>query len=265
MGRSMNGAPLMFETGAQSHVGLVRRQNEDHYLVRPEIGVWAVADGMGGHDAGRFASATVVKSLESIGAPVSASDLLARFEERVHLANAYLREKAREGGQSIIGATVAALLAYGAHYACVWLGDSRVYLVRGGRIAQLSRDHTEVQDLLDKGVLSADEARGWPGRNVVTRAIGVHDDPELSLDHGVLRSGDVFVICSDGLNAHVEDGEILETVSGREPQDACEELVALTLKRGGTDNVTVLVVQCRPAVEAGTTALRLQRPGDGLR
>jgi protein phosphatase len=253
---------MTFATGVASHPGLVRQQNEDGYLALPESGVWAVADGMGGHVAGKFASSTVIKSLVSIGTPVSASDLLARFEDRVLLANNYLKEVARERGHSVIGATVAALLAFDSYYACVWLGDSRVYLVRGGRISQLSRDHTEVQELVEKGVLSREEARAFPGRNVVTRAIGVFDAAELELDHGVLQDGDCFVVCSDGLTTHVEDEEIRGIAMGRDAQDACDELVALALKRGGTDNVTVVVVQCRALHGSGTTALKLQGARD---
>jgi protein phosphatase len=146
-----------------------------------------------------------------------------------------------------MGATVAALLAHDNFYACIWSGDSRVYLVRAGNITQLSRDHTEAQELVERGVLSREEARNWPGNNVVTRAIGVYDDVELELEHGVLQQGDRFVICSDGLTAHVEDREIMDRVLSLVPQAACDELVGLTLERGGTDNVTVVVVGCQPA------------------
>jgi protein phosphatase len=236
-------AAARFETGAASHVGLVRKRNEDSYLAQPEIGVWAVADGMGGHEAGHFASNTVIHSLGSIGAAASAPDLLARFEDRVNRANSRLHALARERGGTIMGATVAALLAFDGYYACVWSGDARIYLVRGGAITQLSRDHTEAQELVDKGILSREEARNWPGNNVVTRAIGVRDDAELEIDHGMLETGDRFVVCSDGLTGHVEDREILETVQYLLPQDACDRLIALALERGGVDNVTVIVVR----------------------
>jgi len=130
--------------------------------------------------------------------------------------------------------------------------------VRGGRIAQLSRDHTEAQELVDKGVLRADEAKSWPRRNIVTRALGVHDVPELDIDHGVLEAGDIFIICSDGLTAHVSDEEILDQVVGAEPQAACDALVGLALDRGGTDNVTVVITHHRAeASQDSGTVLRL--------
>jgi protein phosphatase len=256
--RPANPAPSTV-TGAATHAGRVRKANEDHYLVLPDSGVWAVADGMGGHESGSLASATVADALRSIGAPASAPDLLARLEDRILRANRRLKEIGRErGGGTVVGSTIAALLVFDRHYAVVWSGDSRLYRVRGGRIAQLSRDHTEAQELVDKGVLRADEAKSWPRRNIVTRALGVHDVPELDIDHGVLEAGDIFIICSDGLTAHVSDEEILDQVVGAEPQAACDALVGLALDRGGTDNVTVVITHHRAeASQDSGTVLRL--------
>jgi len=129
----------------------------------------------------------------------------------------------------------------------VWSGDSRIYLVRDRAIIPQSRDHTEVQELVAEGLLKPEEARTWPRRNVVTRAIGVHDDPELEIADGVLQTGDAFVLCSDGLTSHVEDGEILREVMANASQPACDALVDLTLAaRGATDNVTVVVARYEP-------------------
>ena len=243
MGTTTETSSPFYETGVATHRGNVRTENEDSHLVHPASGVFAVADGMGGHEAGALASGLVMESLESIGPPVSAPDLLARLEDRILRANTRLKQIASERGGIIMGATVAVLLVYERHYACVWSGDSRIYLVRGGEIAQLSRDHTEVQELIEQGVLTAEEARTWPRRNVITRAIGVHEEPELELEHGVLEPGDVFVICSDGLTNYVQDHEILECVGSHTCQDACDALVATTLERGAADNVTVLAVR----------------------
>lgn len=235
----------LFETGAATHVGRVRERNEDSYLVRPEVGLWTVADGMGGHAAGEVASATVVEALRAIDRPTSAADLLALCEDRVIAANNKINEIARERGE-VLGTTLATLLIYNKHYACVWSGDSRIYLVRGGTIQQVSRDHTEAEELIAQGVLNEDEARNWPRRNIVTRAIGVQEHPEMEIQNGVLRADDAFVLCSDGLTEHVTDREILARVSGNLSQTACDELIALTLQRGAVDNVTVIVVRYRP-------------------
>ncbi len=121
-----------------------------------------------------------------------------------------------------------------------------VYRARKSRIEQLSVDHTEVQQLVESGTITAEEARSWPGRNVITRAIGAEDSPELEMLHGTLEPGDAFVLCSDGLTNHVSDQEILTAVLRYSPQAACDDLIELTLTRGATDNVTVVVVRFDP-------------------
>jgi protein phosphatase len=250
----MEEATVRFETGAATHVGKVRQRNEDSYLVRPETGIWAVADGMGGHDSGDLASHTVIEALESIQPPCSAENLLDLCEERIFDANARLKAIGRQRGGAIIGTTVTVLLAFDGYFACVWSGDSRVYMVRDGKITQLSRDHTEVQELLLSGAITPEEAKTWPGSNVITRAIGVEDVPELEMTSGSLNAGDVFVMCSDGLIRHVDDDEILQCVSANLSQQACDRLIVLTLERGAIDNVTVVVVRYRPGHETHSPA-----------
>jgi protein phosphatase len=242
----MKSKPRKFECGAATDTGKVRLENEDSYLVLPETGVWAVADGMGGHEAGSLASNVVVESLSKIAEPVSVTDLLTRCRERLAAANRQLLQIADEKGGIVIGATVAALLAFEGYYACVWSGDSRIYLIRHGKIRQLSRDHTEVAELLAEGVLTSEEAQTWPRRNVITRAIGVYHDLDLEVSQGLLEKDDLFVICSDGLTTHVSDAEILHATRGENPQHACDALVALTNERGAFDNVTVVMARYSP-------------------
>ena len=195
-----------------SHAGRVRELNEDRYLVKSESGVFAVADGMGGHEAGELASSSIVEHLKSIGIPSSAPDLRARFEDRVMIANREIRDISSSRNGAVIGSTLAALLAFESQYACMWAGDSRIYMLRAGALSQLSRDHTEVQQLLDEGVLSREEAAHWPRRNVITRAIGALEDPPLDIAHGQILPDDKFLICSDGLTAHVSDDEIRDNL-----------------------------------------------------
>jgi serine/threonine protein phosphatase PrpC len=236
-----------------SHAGRVRELNEDRYLVKSESGVFAVADGMGGHEAGELASSSIVEHLKSIGVPSSAPDLRARFEDRVMNANREIREISSARNGAVIGSTLAALLAFESQYACMWAGDSRIYRLRAGALSQLSRDHTEVQQLLDEGVLSREEAAHWPRRNVITRAIGALEDPPLDIAHGQILPDDKFLICSDGLTAHVSDDEIRDRLQQGDARQACQSLIDLTLSRGGTDNVTVVVVQFRTAAAVGKT------------
>lgn len=250
----MHEAISRFEAGAATHVGKVRSRNEDSYLVATHRGLWAVADGMGGHEAGDVASRLVVDELDTIPAPATAAELLASCEARMISANGRLKKLAHERGDVVIGTTIAALLVFEAYYAGVWSGDSRIYRIHQDHIEQVSLDHTELQELISEGKLNAEEARLWPRRNVITRAIGVHDSPELEIRGGTLEPGDIFVICSDGLTAHVQDSEILALAKQYRPQEACDRLIALTLERGAIDNVTVVTVQFNmspPAIVAG--------------
>lgn len=238
----MSAKQFRFETGAISHTGLAREHNEDRFFPDPDNGLWVVADGMGGHHGGEFASGSIVEHLSSLGHPISAPDLQARFVERINRANQQIQVHAQQAGATI-GSTVVGLLAFEQHFACVWSGDSRVYLIRDGQLSQLSRDHTEANELLDRGAITAEEAENWPRKNVITRAIGVHHDVHLDQKYGTLRNRDTFILCSDGLTAHVLDHEIQELAHKNQPQKACDLLLDMTLERGATDNTTVMVVR----------------------
>lgn len=233
------------DSDGRTDVGCKRKLNEDSLLMRPDIGLWVVADGMGGHDAGDLASQTVVAELDSVKIASSARDLLTAVEERVIAANARLREEAERRDGATIGCTLALLIIYEDAFACVWSGDSRVYRVRRGQIEQISRDHTEAQELVDLGTLTADEAKTWPRKNVITRAIGVFDEPELEMQQGRIEDGDLFVLCSDGLTEHVGDPEILAKANGQQTGEMVNALIDMTLERGAKDNVTVIAVNCR--------------------
>lgn len=241
----MNGRYFRFDTAAVSDKGCVRDLNEDQFLAQPALGIWVVADGMGGHDAGEIASSTIVEYLGTIGIASSAPDLRARFEDRLARANDEIQRISEMRNGAVIGSTVAALVAYDQQFACIWSGDSRVYRVRSGQIQQISRDHTEVQELLDHGIITQQEALNWARRNVITRAVGVTPEISIDIEQGQIEPGDMFLLCSDGLTAHVAEREMLEVMAERAPGDACNTLLEMTLSRGGTDNVTIIVVHCR--------------------
>ena len=249
-----------FETGAVSDPGLVRDANEDNWFVDEAKGIWLVADGMGGHTNGKLASSKIVECARTVGVAVSAPDLLARFNDRMLRANDELLDISK-ANNAVLGSTLVAVLVFGGHFACMWAGDSRAYLVRDGKMHQISRDHTEVQELLDKKIIDAEQARLWPRRNVITRAVGVFADLELDTIHGQVSEGDKFLLCSDGLTGHVADSEIYETVLHNGPLDACRHLVALTLERGAKDNVTVVVSQCQPLEPNTVTGARSGETG----
>ncbi len=233
-----------FATGQASDVGLRREVNEDNLLARPDYGLWVVADGMGGHAAGDVASATIVEALNLTGVPASSEDLRARVMQRLEGANRDILDHAARLDRGMIGATVVALLVYGPHFACIWSGDSRAYLLREGQIVQQSRDHTEVAALLDAGTITAEEARTWPRKNVITRAIGVSDRMQSDIVVGDVHPGDTFILCSDGLTEHLSDDDIAGFAADLPPQQACDAMIRETLARGAHDNVTVIVMQC---------------------
>lgn len=251
--------PFRFQTGALTHQGCVRDHNEDRFLADPRAGLWVVADGMGGHQGGEVASGSIVDHLASIGVPASAPDLQARFLDRLARANDHIQTLSHERGGAIIGSTVVAILVFDRDFACIWSGDSRAYRLRDGQLRQISRDHTEALELLDRGVITAEEAENWPRKNVITRAVGVAPHLNYDVVSGQLKDGDQFLLCSDGLTGHVADTEIRDILMTHTPQEACDRLVDLTLERGANDNVTVVVMRCAVktlVVGSTTTAAR---------
>ncbi|WP_051955904.1 PP2C family protein-serine/threonine phosphatase [Beijerinckia mobilis] len=235
---------LTLQAFALSDKGRIRSENEDNFLLKADTGLFAVADGMGGHAAGEVASAAVVGALERIGPQESAAELLRLCEERLSAAHHDIVGEARRRGVGTMGSTVVVLLAFDHHYACLWAGDSRAYLLREGAIVQITHDHTEVAELVAEGVLTMQDAHLWPRRNVITRAVGAGHSLALDFVNGQIEPGDIFILCSDGLTAHLADDEIACLASSKGPSDACRDLVDLALQRGGADNVTVLVARC---------------------
>ncbi|WP_244427872.1 PP2C family protein-serine/threonine phosphatase [Sinorhizobium fredii] len=261
----MAGPVFCIETEAQSHVGMVRQLNEDRAYADPVNGVWVVADGMGGHEAGDFASDAIVRHLQaSAFDAASAMDLESAFRTAILRANDEIYAVSRQRGNVVIGSTIVGLLTYGNVYRCYWSGDSRAYLLRGDMLARLTRDHTEVQDLLDRGLLTEEEARVYPHRNAITHAIGVGQEAHLDYADGDVQAGDVFLLSSDGLTAHLEDLEIGRIMTGRRARDICQELVNLALYRGGTDNVTVNVVRFLDASAPDAAGFPRQFDRDGM-
>lgn len=229
---------------ARSDVGSVRKHNEDSFLDRPDIGLWVVADGMGGMTAGDVASRAIVAALDGIAEAVDAASLMREVRARIATVNTDLRDMAaRRGPTTTIGSTIAGLMLHGGHFACFWAGDSRVYRHRGGELDRLTRDHSLVQDMVDAGLLRPEDAESHPHASVIQRAVGVDDEVALDCVQARMEPGDVFLLCSDGLTRMVGDEELEEHL-GREPiERACESLLALVLRRGAKDNVTIVLVE----------------------
>jgi len=238
----------MLRAAASTDVGLRRRINEDRYALAPELGLYLVADGMGGHTAGQVASELAADAaLQAIRALEGASASLAeKLRYAVASANRAIYTMAREKPELAgMGTTLVCLLSGQGRAALAHVGDSRAYLVRGERIRQLTDDHSIVGELLRRNEISEDAAKEHPHRHVLTRALGVRRAVEPDLAELTPQAGDLFVLCSDGLTNHVEDHEIAKAVTQEEDlQEACERLIDLANGRGGEDNTTIIVARC---------------------
>lgn len=233
---------------ARTDPGLVRGHNEDAFLERPEAGLWAVADGMGGHSAGDVASRAIVERLAGITPPDSLSQYVTVVESALLEVNARLRELGQRPVKRTVGSTVVALLIRGSHAVALWAGDSRIYRYRNGELIQVSQDHAFVEDLIERGYIDRENAAAHPQSNLVTRAVGAVDDLKLDVEIVELRDGDVFILCSDGLDKEVSEEDIAAVIAQASPGDAAplsDALVDLALSRGARDNVTVASVIVR--------------------
>ncbi len=244
---------MILRASASTDVGLRRRVNEDRFTMVPDLGLYLVADGMGGHRAGQIASqlaaeASVhaVRMLE--GAAVSLSE---KLRQVLVFANREIHATAqKQPDLAGMGTTLVALLASQGRIALAHVGDSRAYLIRGGQIRCVTSDHSLVGELLRRREISEEDARAHPHRHVLTRALGIRSSVEGDLLEMTPNDGDIFVLCSDGLTNHVGDDEIEAAVaSGNDLQETCDALVDWANDRGGDDNTTVVIVQCEKTSE----------------
>lgn len=238
-----------FASSAITDAGSVRGHNEDSYISCPDIGLWAVADGVGGHEAGDVASRMATESLRDVPAGLNATQLLTEVRMRLAIVHQELRAAAAQRGTNVVMATtIVVLLARGHHFACLWAGDSRVYLLRGGEITQLTRDHSLVQELVDSKAITQEQANNHPRSNVITRAVGA-GDATLALDKysARLRSGDRFLLCSDGLWKTLAPDELARLLTAADPSPA-DRLLQAALERRADDNVTAVTVEVGPDI-----------------
>ncbi|WP_228976067.1 PP2C family protein-serine/threonine phosphatase [Paraburkholderia gardini] len=242
-------------SSARSDVGRVREINEDACLDQSGLGRWAVADGMGGHAVGDLASRLVIETLSQLAPPASMKRFIADARARLQVANKQLREEAARRQVQRIGSTVVVLLACDRFCGYLWAGDSRIYLLRQGQLRQLTRDHSQVEELRLMGHLTDEEARNHPAQHMITRAVGATD--RLDLDEAAIEvvDGDIFLLCSDGLCNEVSDREILAALASADCLRASDELVEIALARGGRDNITAVVVQAEDPAASDKTLL----------
>ena len=236
-----------------SDVGRCREINQDELLVHPELGLYAVADGMGGHAAGEVASRLAIESLLATvraeaehGPPGDPEEAARRLEQALHEGNRKIYQSVLERGEwRGMGTTIVVLLALGEHAVIAHVGDSRAYRLRNGTLSRLTDDHSWVGEQVRAGLLDESAAHRHPMRNIVTRALGNRSDVEVDVACERLSPGDTLLLCSDGLNSMLADGEIEAQLRDHadDPEGACRALVAQANARGGEDNITVVIVR----------------------
>lgn len=231
---------LTIRSVARSHIGKVRSVNEDRLLDCSDHRLWAIADGMGGHHLGDKAATMVVRAL----AQLTETPEITRSQsiiKALESANADILAMAKAAGH-ICGSTVAALHVRGREGTIFWAGDSRIYRLRSGKLERLTRDHSVVQDMADRGIITEAQGRRHPQSNVITRAIGIEDRSDL--EHAVcsVMAGDVFVLCSDGLSGAIDDAWLMGLLT-TSIDNCANQLLNAALEAGGHDNISFILVQ----------------------
>ncbi len=243
---------MKWRSAGKSDVGRVRSGNEDALFANEELGVFIVADGMGGHAAGEVASQIVTETVgpgvaKAIEQGLSAADLESRTLALIDMANQAILERAdHEPEKRGMGTTLTLLMLLSeGHYMADQVGDSRAYLLRDGELTQITRDHTVVQQQVDRGALTPEQARDHPLSHILTRALGTEDQVDADTYNDGTQPGDRFLLCSDGLSGMITDEQIEEILS--KPTDdldsIAEQLIEAANQAGGMDNVTAVVVE----------------------
>ncbi len=227
--------------GAATDPGRIRPGNEDNLLAEPNV--FVVADGMGGHRAGDVAASTVVDAMSAVEHGPSGYTYLADIVAAVEKANAAIFTGLAAEGAGASGSTLVALIAHEGHYACLWAGDSRAYLSRDGVLAPITRDHSLVQQLVDRGDVPESRRRQHPNAHIITRAVGVDAQVELDRQFAAIAAGDIFLLCSDGLTACLDDAEMARALAGGDLQAAADHLLQTALSRQALDNVSLILVR----------------------
>lgn len=223
-------------------VGAVRKHNEDAYLALPDHQLWLVADGMGGHNRGDLASSSIVEAFDDFEPRRTLTQSIDDIEDRILKVNKVLRSTAGSDPRDISGSTIALMHGHQQNAFFFWAGDSRIYLYRNRRLKMLSHDHSFVQEAVDKGTIKVEDAADHPSGNIITRAVGVHDELYMDIDYCQVKPGDKFLLCSDGLLKATKTHEISSAME-QIPFKAAERMIDICLSRNVSDNVTVIVIE----------------------
>ncbi len=236
--------PIEWSGFSVTDVGSVRSVNEDSVLMLSESGLWAIADGMGGHQVGDIASAKIVDALAKIPHIELLSEMIDAVDDALINVNSDIIDYAsKQPGNFSMGSTVVSLLLRGRVGAALWVGDSRLYRYRNGQLEQMTRDHSQVEELLQMGHITPEEMENHPQRNVITRAVGGEEDLYVDVNVFGAQIGDTFLLCSDGLYNAVTIDEITSMLNNRSAEDCAQILMQTALKKGASDNVSIIVLK----------------------
>jgi len=236
--------PIVWKSAQATHVGVVRQHNEDSILSVPEQRFWAVADGMGGYEAGNVASNMIVSALSELKSEERLNRLVNSIEDRLLDVNHRILEYAdiMLDGRTL-GSTVVTLAIKGRVGVCLWVGDSRLYRFRNRQLVQLSRDHSQVQEQIQQGYITAEQAENHPESNVITRAVGADQDLYVDINVFSTQQGDSFLLCSDGLYNMVSRQALTDALTSLPIDQAVDSLIEQAIEQGGDDNISVIIIK----------------------
>lgn len=226
--------------------GHVRSKNEDAILVHEDENVWVVADGMGGHHAGDFASQTIANNLSLFKQHASLDDSILLLEENILNSNDIIRNKSLKlGRNATIGSTVVCVYVWRNLLFALWAGDSRLYRYRNARLERLTEDHSYVEELVRMGKLDAGDAEEHPAANVVLRAVGIDDQLRIDLDYYEMQDADIYIVCSDGLYKDLEGAKMAPIIASHPEnmKELAQALLDASLAAGGTDNTSIITMK----------------------
>ncbi|MVF13285.1 serine/threonine-protein phosphatase [Ketobacter sp. MCCC 1A13808] len=231
-------------SSAATHCGAVRSMNEDAFLNRNNEGLWAVADGMGGHEAGEVASAMIVNSMTPLDLKPPLVDIVDSLEDALLEVHHNIRTYSRTHCEGrTMGSTVVSLFIRQQVGVCLWVGDSRLYRLRKQQLVQISEDHSQVNEMLSRGMISEQEAVNHPASNVITRAVGANETLYVDATVVELQKDDIYLLCSDGLYGALSEAEISLLLQTGDVEKATQSLIDQALQAGARDNVTVVAVK----------------------
>ncbi|MEM6537547.1 MAG: protein phosphatase 2C domain-containing protein [Pseudomonadota bacterium] len=241
----MTHSDYRFEVAGRSDIGCRRTVNEDSFIIREDMALWAVADGVGGLNAGDIASQMVVSALgKVVGEPSARTTLEATKNAIINVNRDMLALGHANPELSSMGSTIACMLVHSGYAAILWAGDSRVYRWREGELTRVTKDHSLVQSMVDAGEVGEAEAENHPQSNVITSAVGLSETFQLDTVTEAIAPSDVYIICSDGLTSVISDGELCKLIAGAENiDDFADELIAHSIDRLVRDNVTLIALR----------------------